>query len=141
YSHDDNNVFAPDADNTLPSNWRVNSSNDENVQGTLTTIFTQNLVNDVRFNFQRIVNEEGIPTAAECPASNPGCVGLGGPQIRLAGSNLRIGDKVNWVKGAHRVRFGGEWEHNYGTGLWAFLDPALIVVHDPRTAIGLNLQN
>jgi len=158
YSHDDNNVFAPDADNTLPSNWRVNSSNDENLQGTLTTIFTQNLVNDVRFNFQRIVNEEGIPTSALCPASNPGCVGLGGPQIRLAGSNLRIGDtvnapqsrflnryqttdNVNWVKGAHRVRFGGEWEHNYGTGLWAFLDPALIVVNDPNVIAGLNARN
>jgi Carboxypeptidase regulatory-like domain len=158
YSHDDNNVFAPDADNTLPSNWRVNSSNDENAQGTLTTIFTQNLVNDARFNFQRIVNEEGIPTAADCPPSNPGCIGLGGPQIRIAGSNLRIGntvnapqsrflnryqttDNVNWVKGSHRVRFGGEWEHNYGQGLWAFLDPALIVLHDPRTIIGLNLQN
>jgi hypothetical protein len=158
YSHDDNNVFAPDADNTLPSNWRVNSSNDENLQGTLTTIFTQNLVNDVRFNFQRIVNEEGIPTASQCPPSNPGCIGLGGPQIRVAGSNLRIGntvnapqsrflnryqttDNVNWVKGSHRVRFGGEWEHNYGHGLWAFLDPALIVLHDPRTIIGLNAQN
>lgn len=158
YSHDDNDVFAPDANNTLPSNWRVNSSNDDNLQGTLTTILTQNLVNDVRFNFQHIVNDESIPTAAECPPSNIGCVGLGGPQIRVAGSNIRIGntinapqsrnlkryqttDNINWVKGAHRIRFGGEWEHNYGTGTWAFLDPALIVVHDPRTIAGLNAQN
>jgi hypothetical protein len=158
YSHDDNDVFAPDADNTLPSNWRVNSSNDDNLQGTLTTIFTQNLVNDVRFNFQHIVNDEAIPTAALCPPSNPGCIGLGGPQIRFASGNFRAGntvnapqnrnlkryqttDNMNWVKGAHRIRFGGEWEHNYGTGAWAFLDPALIVVHDPRVVLGLNAQN
>ena len=158
YSHDDNNVFAPDADNSLPSNWRVNSNNDDNLQGALTTIFTQNLINDVRFNFQHIVNDETIPTASDCPPSNPGCIGLGGPQIRVAGSNIRIGntvnapqnrnlkryqttDNINWVKGSHRLRFGGEWEHGYGQGGWAFLDPALIVVHDPRTALGLNAQN
>lgn len=158
YSHDDNDVFAPDADNTLPSDWRVNSNKDDNLQGALTTIFTQNLVNDVRFNFQHIVNDETIPTSADCPASNPGCVGLGGAQIRIASTNFRAGntinapqnrdlkryqttDNVNWVKGSHRLRFGGELEHNYGIGGWAFLDPALVVVHEPRTALGLNAQN
>ncbi|MFL6275632.1 MAG: carboxypeptidase regulatory-like domain-containing protein [Blastocatellia bacterium] len=155
YSHDDNDVFAPDADNTLPSNWRVNASNDDNLQGSLTRIFTQNLVNDARFNFQHIVNDETIPTAAECPPSNPGCIGLGGPQIRVASSNFRAGntvnapqnrdlkryqftDNLNWVKGSHRFRFGGEYEHNYGTGAWAFLDPALVVVHNPTTIVGVN---
>ncbi|HJQ25669.1 MAG TPA: TonB-dependent receptor [Blastocatellia bacterium] len=155
YSHDDNKVFAPDADNTLPSNWRVNSSDDDNIQGSLTRIFTQNLVNDARFNFQHIVNDETIPTAADCPPSNAGCVGLGGPQIRVASSNFRAGntvnapqnrdlkryqftDNLNWVKGAHRFRFGGEYEHNYGKGGWAFLDPALVVVHNPTTVLGVN---
>jgi hypothetical protein len=155
FSHDDNDVFAPDSDNTLPSNWRVNSSNDDNIQGGLTRIFTQNLVNDIRFNFQHIVNDESIPTAAECPPDNPGCIGLGGPQIRIASSNFRAGntvnapqnrdlkryqttDNLNWVKGSHRFRFGGEWEHNYGTGAWAFLDPALVVVHNPTTVVGVN---
>lgn len=157
YSHDDNKVFAPDADNTLPSNWRENKSDDDNVLASLTTIIKPTVVNDVRFNFQHITNDEGIPTAADCPESNVGCVGLGGPQIRVAGSNFRIGntvnapqnrdlkryqtrDDLNWQKGAHRIRFGGEWEHNYGTGAWAFLDPALIVVHDPRTVLAVNAQ-
>jgi hypothetical protein len=155
YSHDDNNVFAPDADNTLPSNWRVNSNNDDNALVALTTVLTQTLVNDFRFNFQRIVNKESIPTSAECPASSVGCIGLGGVQLRVNNSNLRLGDTVNapqqrnlkryqfndnlsWQKGAHALKFGGEYEHNYGFGLWAFLDPALIVVHDPRDAIATN---
>ncbi|HET9530384.1 MAG TPA: hypothetical protein VFQ92_08540, partial [Blastocatellia bacterium] len=45
-----------------------------------------------------------------------------------------------WQKGAHRIRFGGEWEHNYGKGGWAFLEPALIVLHDPATVAFVNAQ-
>src|SRR5262249_24183137 len=155
YSHDDNKVVATDADNTLPSNWRDNGSQDENIIGSLTTILTQTIINDLRFNYQKIQNSENIPTSAHCPADNVGCIGLGGPQIRLNGSNLRLGNTVNaphalnldgyqfthtrnWQKGAHSLRFGGEVEHNYGKGLWAFLDPALMLVHNPRDVIGFN---
>jgi hypothetical protein len=158
YSHDNNDVFAPDANNTLPSNWRDNRNDDLNLQAGLATIFATNVVNDFRFNFQHIVNDEFIPSADLCPDSNPGCIGRGGPQIRVADSNIRIGNTVNapqnrnlkryqftdnlsWQKGAHRLRFGGEFEHNYGFGGWAFLDPALIVVHNPSTILGLNAQN
>jgi len=155
YSHDDNKVFAPDDNNTLGSNWRDNGSQDENIIGSLTTILKQNLINDFRFNYQKIENSENIPSSSQCPSSNIGCIGLDGPQIRVNGSNLRLGntvnapqmrnldryqftDNMNWQKGAHRLRFGGEWEHNYGKGLWAFLDPALIVVHNPATVLGFN---
>jgi hypothetical protein len=158
FSRDDNEVFAPDADNTLPSSWRENASEDDNLLGSLTTILTPNVINDARVNLQHIQNVEGIPLRSHCPESNIGCVGLGGPQVIVAGSNFRAGnttnapqardlkryqfaDNINWVRGSHRVRFGGEWEHNYGNGLWAFADPAVVVVHDPRTVIGLNLQN
>jgi hypothetical protein len=155
FSHDDNNVFAPDEDNTLPSNWRDNKSRDNNLLAGLTTILTPTLVNDVRFNFQHIKNDEEIPSVAQCPADNIGCLGLGGVQVRVNNSNLRLGntvnapqsrdlkryqtrDDLNWQKGAHAIKFGGEWEHNYGTGKWAFLDPALIVLHDPRDVIATN---
>jgi hypothetical protein len=155
YSHDDNTVFAPDSDNSLPSNWRENSNDDDNVIAGLTTILTQTLVNDFRFNFQHIVNDEDVPTAADCPPSNVGCIGLGGAQIRVNNSNLRFGNTVNapqarnlkryqfndnlsWQKGSHGVKVGGEFEHNYGFGLWAFLDPALMVLHDPRDVIATN---
>jgi hypothetical protein len=155
FSHDDNDVFAPDNDNSLPSNWRENSSRDDNVLAGLTTIITPTLVNDVRFNFQHITNDEGIPTAEHCPPGNIGCIGLGGVQVRVNNSNLRLGntvnapqsrdlkryqtrDDLNWQKGAHALKFGGEWEHNYGTGKWAFLDPALIVLHDPKDVLATN---
>src|SRR5262249_41979320 len=126
FSRDDNHSFAPVNDNTLPSNWRDNKNKDNNIQGGLTTVLRQNLVNDVRFNYQRINNSSLIPSASDCPASDPRCVGVGGPSIGIVNSNFQIGnqinapqnrildryqtrDDMNWQKGAHRIRFGGEW--------------------------------
>ena len=155
YSRDDNSVFGPTADNSLPSNWRDNASTDDNLQGGLTTILTSRLVNDARFNFQHIVNNESVPTSAECPASNPACIGLGGAQIQIRNSNLTIGnnpnafqardlkryqttDNLSWQKGAHRIRFGGEWEHNYGLGHWAFANPTAMLLFNPADVIATN---
>jgi carboxypeptidase family protein len=156
YSLDKNDAFAPVESNRMPSNWRANSNLDHNIQAGLTTILSQNLVNDARFNYQRIENESNPPSEADCPSSNPACIGARGPQIRILSSNFVIGnhdqapqarfldryqtrDDLNWQKGSHRIRFGAEWEHNYGTGLWDFFDPALIVLHDPRSVESTNL--
>ncbi|HWO01525.1 MAG TPA: hypothetical protein VNS63_19855, partial [Blastocatellia bacterium] len=149
FSRDDNSAFAPNGTNRLPSNWRANTNKDNNLQGGLTTVLNQNMVNDVRFNYQRINNTSDIPSDSDCPASNPGCIGVRGVQIQVNNSNLVIGNETNapqnrildryqttdnftWAKGSHRFRFGAEWEHNYGKGSWDFFDPALIVLHDPR---------
>lgn len=157
YSFDNNDTFSPDDLNTLPSNWRINSNNDHNAQMGLTTIFRQNLLNDLRFNFQYIANDNDIPTQKECPPSEIGCIGLGGAQVRVLGSNIMLGNSVNapqfrrlyryqttdnvsWQRGSHNFRFGGEWEHDYGKGAWAFLDPALLVLHDPRVVLAVNAQ-
>lgn len=155
YSFDDNQTLAPDGNNILPSRWRDNRSRDHNVQAGLTTILTQKLVNDFRFNYQRITNDELIPDSSQCPPSELGCIGLGGVQININGSNLAFGNTVNapqnrrlnrwqytdnlsWEKGAHRIRVGGEWEHNFGYGLWAFLDPGLLVLHNPSDVLATN---
>lgn len=155
YSYDNNKTLAPDGNNILPSRWRDNKSRDHNAQVGLTTLLTDKLVNDAKFNYQRITNDELIPDSSQCPPSEPGCFGLGGVQINFVGSNLAFGntvnapqnrrlsryqytDNLNWEKGAHRLRFGAEWEHNYGTGLWAFLDPGLLVVYDPEFVLQVN---
>jgi hypothetical protein len=149
FSRDDNHAFAPNGTNRLPSNWRANRNKDNNMQGGLTTVFTQNIVNDVRFNYQRINNVSDIPSESDCPSALRACLGARGVQIQVNNSNLVLGnetnapqnrildryqtnDNLNWQKGSHRLRFGGEWEHNYGKGSWGFFDPALIVLHDPR---------
>jgi hypothetical protein len=155
YSFDNNKTLAPDGNNILPSRWRDNRSRDHNAQAGLTTILTQKLVNDFRFNYQRITNDELIPDSTQCPPSEPGCIGLGGFQININGSNLAFGntvnapqnrrlnrwqytDNLNWEKGAHRIRVGAEWEHNFGYGLWAFLDPGLLVLHNPTDVLATN---
>ncbi|MCI0487299.1 MAG: TonB-dependent receptor [Blastocatellia bacterium] len=155
YSYDNNDTFGPTGANTLPSNWRVNSNADHNIQTGLTTLLNQNVVNDFRFNYQRIRNDSLLPEESDCPSSNPGCIGRGGAFIQVLGSNLNLGnnvnapqnrildryqfrDDMNWQKGAHRLRFGAEWEHDYGKGGWAFLDPALLILHDPASVIATN---
>jgi hypothetical protein len=155
FSRDDNNAFAPNGNNRLPSNWRDNRNKDNNAQVGVTSILRQNFVTDVRFNYQRINNVSDIPGEDDCPTSDPVCIGVRGVQIQVNNSNLVIGNEtnapqarildryqtrgdVNWQKGAHRIRFGGEWEHNYGKGKWDFFNPALIVLHDPRDVIATN---
>ncbi|MCS6816158.1 MAG: TonB-dependent receptor [Blastocatellia bacterium] len=149
YSRDDNRTFAPDDANTLPSNWRVNHNDDDNAQLGLVSILRSNVLNDLRFNYHRIRNRNRLPTAQECPPAQLGCLGLGGPQVRVDGSNLRFGNSFNapqdrfidrfqtsdnlyWQRGRHRLQVGGEWEYLNGRGRWAFLEPALVVLHDPR---------
>ena len=155
YSFDDNDAFAPVGQNQMPSNWRVNTNLDKDAQVGLNSIVKQNLVNDLRFNYQRINNDSLLPTAADCPPTDPGCIGLGGPEIRINNSSFMAGNSVNapqtrhlqrfqttdqisWQKGSHRIQAGGEWEHNYGLGSWAFADPAILVLHDPRDVIATN---
>lgn len=157
FSRDNNDAFAPNGSGSgiMPSNWRANKNRDNNIQGGLTTVFTQNLVNDVRFNYQRINNTSDLPSDTDCPPNNIACIGTRGVQVQVNNSNLVIGnetnapqnrildryqtrDDMNWQKGSHRIRYGAEWEHNYGKGSWDFFDPALIVLHDPRDVEATN---
>ncbi len=155
YSRDQNQAFAPDEANTLPSNWRVNRNRDDNAQIGVTSVFSPTLLTDLRFNYHRIRNENRLPTARECPPLMRGCLGLGGPQVRVDGSNLRLGNSFNapqdrfidrfqttahisWQRERHHLRFGGEWEYLNGRGRWAFLEPGLLVLHDPATVQWVN---
>jgi hypothetical protein len=157
YSHDSNSTFAPSALNTLPSNWRNNSNHNHNVQVGAVSIFRPNLVNDLRFSTHRIRNDSLLPTVEQCPPDSPPCLGLGNALVIINNTNLTFGnsfdapqfrqlnryqtvDNLNWQKASHRLRFGGEWEHNTGHGKWAFLDPAVIILHDPRDVMSLNAQ-
>jgi hypothetical protein len=157
YSHDSNSTFAPSALNTLPSNWRNNSNDTHNAQAGLASVFRAKLVNDLRFSMHRIRNDSLLPRPGQCPADSPPCLGLGNALVIINNTNLIFGnsfdapqfrqlnryqtvDNLNWQKGSHSLRIGGEWEHNTGHGSWAFLDPAVIILHDPRDVMALNSQ-
>lgn len=145
YSHDGNAGFGPNGQTSLPSNWLRNTNfADQSVFG-LTSTLRPTLVNEFRFNYQYWQNRNLFPNDSVCS----GCIGLNGPQIQIYQTNVYFGntsnatqgrdlrryqwnDTVNWQKGSHSVRFGGEYEHAPGTGFWGFCDPACLVVAPPE---------
>ncbi|NDD65053.1 MAG: TonB-dependent receptor, partial [Acidobacteria bacterium] len=151
YSSDNNSVVAPETQNTLPSNWRYNVNKVYQAQGGWTSTITPTLVNQLSFNWQYIGNDSLIPSASQCA----GCIGLEGPQIRINNSSFRIGnnidapqnrrlfryetnDNLTWTRGRHIVQTGINWEKAFGGGAWEFLNPALVVTHDPRDVQTVN---
>ncbi|MGH9840209.1 MAG: carboxypeptidase regulatory-like domain-containing protein, partial [Blastocatellia bacterium] len=152
YASDNNKVFAPVSQNApLPSDWRVNKNDVYQGQGGWTASFTPTLVNQLIFNYQYIGNKSLIPTGADCP----GCIGLGGAQVRVNNSNFVMGNSINapqnralfryettdnltWSKGRHVIQTGFNWEKAYGQGSWSFVDPAIVITHDPRSVADVN---
>lgn len=151
YSGDKSESFGPVQVNTLPSNWRNNRNNVYQGQGGWTWIAQSSLTNDLRFNWHYIGNRSLLPAAEDCP----GCIGLNGPQLRINNSSFIIGNSTNapqnraqhryettdnltWVKGRHLAQFGGTWEKDFGLGSWNYVDPAVIVVHDPNDILTVN---
>ena len=129
YSHDGNDSFAPREPNSLPSAWVSNSNYADSGVFSLTSSFRPTLVNEFRYSMTYWSNQADPPTAAECP----GCVGLGGPHVVVAGTGLSFGNQTNspqsrlnrrhifadnmtWQRAKHRVKIGGEWDYLKGTG-------------------------
>jgi hypothetical protein len=148
YSHDGNSAYGPQGGATLPSNWLVNANwSDLSTLG-VTSTFTPSLVNDFRFNYQYWHNRNLFPTQADCP----NCIGQTGaiaPQISVDLTNVTVGhtsnatqgrdlrqfqfnDSMSWIKGNHRIRFGGEFQYTPGTGFWGFCDPFCGTVAPPE---------
>jgi len=150
YSHDGNNGVGPNGSGSpLPSHWLVNTNwADQSVLG-WTTVLRSNMVNDFRFNYQFWSNRNLFPTAASCGD----CIGIGFPEVTIAGTNVLLGDTQNatqgrdlrrfnfqdnfdWQKGKHHIRFGGEIEYAPGTGFWGYCDPACVTVAGPEAVAG-----
>jgi hypothetical protein len=146
FSTDNNDNFNSANGVFLPSNWVATKNVSTQALGGLTTIFTNQIVNDFRYSYSFYSGRLKIPTD-EC--KDPVyCIGVGGPRIGTTLSNLGIGNNLNtpqnrvlrtyqltdtlsWQKGAHGIRVGGEWEHFYGQGHWAYLEPAFVTLWDP----------
>lgn len=133
------NIDANDgiAGTNLESTWIASSNYAYQTQMGVTSVLNATLVNDFRFSYSYFRNFLQPPTQAQCEALGGGpnsCFGVGGPRINFFGG-LSIGndpnvlqnrnprtlqwtDNVNWTKGSHRVRFGGNWEYSYAHGGW-----------------------
>jgi hypothetical protein len=148
YSHDGNNSFGPRGGANLPSNWLVNRNwADQSILGVTSTLSAK-LVNDFRFAYHYWNNRNLFPTESECP----GCIGLGLPSISIQGSGVTVGNTTNapqgrdvrrynivenmtYQRGAHRMRFGGQFENSPFNGFWAFGEPAAANVFGPDLLI------
>ncbi|MCI0387268.1 MAG: carboxypeptidase-like regulatory domain-containing protein [Acidobacteria bacterium] len=139
---------------SMPSYWLPTRNVSTQALGGLTSILSPKLVNDLRYSYSYYGGRLRIPTTEDC--SDPiACIGLGGPQILMTtapfffiGNNVNVPqnrvlrtyqltDTLSWQKSSHRLRFGGEWEHHYGVGSWAFLEPALYILYDPIHLLSL----
>jgi hypothetical protein len=148
YSHDGNQSFGPYAGTGNPSSWVHNGNwSDQTIAG-LTTIISTNLVNDLRGQYKYWYNHGLDATNADCTAP---CTGIGLPGIiSMVGSgtftygagndvnvpqfhqtrSYQVLDTLNWQKGAHRIRFGIDYERSYARYKpWDVCDPACLSIY------------
>ncbi|MCI0366631.1 MAG: hypothetical protein L0219_22430, partial [Phycisphaerales bacterium] len=144
-STDNNDNFNPSGGVRMPSNWVVSDNVAAQALVGVSSVLTPRMVNDLRYSYGYYSNHLENPTSANCP-DPVFCIGLGQAQINVAafriGNNTQapqnrilrtyqLTDTLNWQKGSHRLRFGGEWEHFYAQGSWTFASPAILALWDP----------
>jgi hypothetical protein len=130
----------------LESTWSSTRNHANQGLAGLTSVFKQNVVNDIRFSYSFYSARLRAPDQSEC--TNPFfCFNLGGTRISVPGGitvgndtntpqnrvlrTYQLTDNLNWVKGSHRIRFGGNWEHLYGQGSWGLLSQGLMSLFSP----------
>lgn len=143
YSHDGNDSFAPRGGG-LPSSWVSNTNYADSGVASLISSFTASVVNELRYSLTYWHNKNIIPSNAQCP----GCLGLNGPHVSVEGTGFSFGNQTNTPqsrllrrhifadnmtrqKGNHRMKFGGEWEYQKGTGTYIIDEPADITLFSP----------
>lgn len=144
HSHDGSRAFAPtSAPSALPSSWSRQQACADQSLASLTSTLRPNLVNELRFSYFFISTSIRAGQSEDCPS---GCIGLGGPEISVSGASLIIGrsfsaqnmgrryhlaDSITWQKGAHRLRFGFEYEYSRGGPLMTANEPVQMVLYSP----------
>ena len=121
----------------------------------LTSVLSSSLVNDFRFSYSYFRNRLAPPSQAQCEqiSGDPTfCFGLNGPLISFfgglqVGTNVNVSqdrhprtfqftDNVNWTKGSHRIRFGGNWEHSNNHGTWNRNATGIVLGLQPDAGFG-----
>ena len=148
YSHDGSRAFLNTGANTAnanayPSNWvRQLTWADQSLLG-VTSVLRPNLVNDFRFSYFFLSDDQLPPEQQDCS----GCIGIGAPAISIGspalltigqssttlnpGRRFHLNESLAWQRGAHRARFGVEWEHNRGGALAWANEPVTLTLFTP----------
>ncbi|HYL38008.1 MAG TPA: TonB-dependent receptor [Bryobacteraceae bacterium] len=148
YSHDGNHSFGPNGSNEQSAWVRNTNWADQSIIG-LTSALTPSLVNDVRFEYQYWHNTNYQALASDCAFP---CVGGGLPSINsmVGFSTFQVGaynnapqqrttrryeyvDSLNWQKGSHRLKLGGDITREVNNGLWGYCLPLCVNVYSPET--------
>jgi len=153
-SVDSNNSIS--GGNTLESNHIASSNYAYQTQMGVTSVLRPTLVNDFRFSFSYLRNFLVPPSQSQCEsiAGNPDyCFGLNGVRPTILGvtfgNSINVPqdrhphtyqwtDNVNWTKGTHRVRFGGNWEHVFDHGTWNQNYKGSFSTFSPAQVLALN---
>ena len=156
HSHDGVRAFGPSFTSVVtgesyPTNWgRQRAWADQTVLG-LTSVLRANVVNDLRFSYFFVSAADAPPSEQDCP----GCLGIGAPQITVQNDGIMIGnslsfdvlgrrwhlnDAVAWQKGAHRIRFGGEWEYTRGGRTDVNNEPVAMTLFSPQEVRAYNAR-
>jgi len=152
YSHDGNRAFAPGVSQTsaIPSSWFQNSNwADQGLLG-VTSVFRPSLVNDFRFSYFFVSSDTFPAQEQNCP----GCLGIGAPTINIQtglslgqsqtvlgiGRRFELSDVLASQHGAHRARFGIDWEHNRGENLVWNNEPVTMTLFSPDQVRAYNAR-
>jgi hypothetical protein len=144
----------------LESLWIASSNfaHQENIG--LTSVLKPTVVNDFRASYSYFRNYLAAPSQEECELVSGGtpfaCFGLLGPRVNfgsaatfLFGNSINIPqdrhprtmqftDNVNWTRGTHRIRFGGNYEFSTSIGTWNQNYAGQFTVFSPATVQTLN---
>jgi hypothetical protein len=159
YSHDGNLGFGPyGGAQPLQSSWSSNNNWSDQYAIGLTTVISPNVVNEVRgfYHWWRSLVE--IASAQQCPAP---CVGQGLMSLVAGGSggagmvgsstfyagasdnspqprqerSYEVFEELSWQKGAHRLKFGFDYERIHTNNDWEFCSLGCAGVYSPETTL------
>ncbi|HEX4951244.1 MAG TPA: TonB-dependent receptor [Blastocatellia bacterium] len=150
YSHDINTNVSGGGD--LESTWTSSRNYAWQAGLGVTSVLKPTIVNEFRYSYSYYANNLRPPDEKEC--SNPQyCFNLNGPRIGGFGMTIgndnnvtqhrilrtyQLNENVYWQKGAHRIRFGGNWEHFYGHGSWARIFQGTFNLYSPDALLTQN---
>lgn len=150
YSNDRNTNLS--GGGNLESTWTSSKNYADQSNLGITSIINPRVVNEFRYSYSFYSNTLRPPDEKEC--TNPlYCFNLNGPRIGGFGLTLgndnnvtqhrilrtyQINENIYWQKGAHRIRFGGNWEHLYGHGSWARIFQGTFNLYSPDTLLTQN---
>ena len=161
FSHDGNLGFGPyGGAQPLQSSWSSNNNWSDQYAVGVTSLLTPNVVNEVRgfYHWWRSLVE--IASASQCVAP---CLGGGLPSLVTGGNggagmvgsstfyggasdnspqprqerSYEITETLTWQKGAHRMKFGFDYERIHTNNDWEFCSFGCLGVYSPESTLSL----